>query len=388
MYNDLKVVDCHVHYSLPIQPETLMDILEKTGTDIANLVIVPDRNKVSSVPDALMAKHMFHDKLYVFGSLDVTQYYMHNKNIGKHFVKYVDRIRKAGCDGVKMIEGKPDLRKSIPIPNFDALSWAPFWKYAEETNLPILWHVNDPEEFWDEATIPSWALERGWLYGPEVIKSDEQYRQVFEVLKQHPNLKIIFAHFFFMSNKLEQLGQLLDNYPRIMIDLTPGIEMYQNFSKHPKDTLAFFEKYQDRIIYGTDIGAKWVLKKEEDGYDKLKESNQRAALVREFITKTEVFTVKADGNFLMGTKDIKIKGLGFSKEIQKKLFSENFLAFLEGKVNPVDVNRVIKECKHNKFLIKVMSFIDKDLDPDYESVKQVLNYFKNIKRKSRKNEEN
>jgi len=388
MYNKLPLLDCHVHYSLPVKPEVLMAILKKTGTDVANLVLVPDRRKVSSVPDGLMIKHMYQDKLYVFGSLDVTQYFMHNKNVGKHFSKYVDRILKAGCDGIKMIEGKPDLRKTIPIPDFDSASWAPFWKHAEEIKLPILWHVNDPEEFWDEKQIPSWAKERGWFYGDEFIKSDDQYNQVFNVLKKHPNLKIIFAHFFFMSNKLEQLSKLLDTYPNIMIDLTPGIEMYQNFSKNYKLSKAFFIKYQDRIIYGTDIGARWVLQKKYANDNRLKESQQRSDMVTTFIAEEKAFTVMSDGNFLIGTDDVNLKGLGLKSEIQKKIFSKNFLAFVDSNIKEVNVKLAIKECNRNKLLIRIMSFIDKKLDPDYESVKQVKAYFKNVKNQGGNNEKN
>ncbi len=388
MYHKLPLLDCHVHYSLPVKPAVLMDILSKTGTDVANLVLVPDRRKVSSVPDGLMIKHLYPKKLYVFGSLDVTQYFTHNKKVGNHFSKYVDRILKAGCDGIKMIEGKPDLRKTLPIPDFDSNSWDPFWKHAEDIALPILWHVNDPEEFWDLEKIPSWAKERGWFYGDEYLKSEDQYTQVFNVLKKYPKLKIIFAHFFFMSNKLDQLGELLDTYPNIMVDLTPGIEMYQNFTKNHQQAKAFFEKYQERIIYGTDIGARWVLQKKYENDKRLTESKQRSSMVTDFIAKDTVFTVMADGNFLIGTENVELKGLGLDLQIQKKIFSENFLKFIDKPINPVIPKLAIKECNHNKLLIKMMTFFDKDLDPDYDSLKLVKAYFKTVKNKGGNNEKN
>ena len=191
-----RILDCHMHYALPVDPQELIDIMEYTHTDIANLVIVPDKQRISSVPDALMVKYLYPTKFFVFGSLDVTEYFIHNKSIGKHFVKYVKRILQCGCDGIKMIEGKPDMRRMIPIPDFDLPAWEPFWSFAEDIGLPILWHVNDPEEFWDQSKIPSWAKSKGWYYGEETINNEVQYTQVLTVLKRHPNLKIIFAHFF------------------------------------------------------------------------------------------------------------------------------------------------------------------------------------------------
>jgi hypothetical protein len=36
-----KRIDAHIHYALPLEPETLIDLMDKTGTEMANLVLVP-----------------------------------------------------------------------------------------------------------------------------------------------------------------------------------------------------------------------------------------------------------------------------------------------------------------------------------------------------------
>ena len=51
-----KRIDCHVHYALPLAPETLVDFMDRTDTHMANLVLVPHTQRLSCVPDALMAK--------------------------------------------------------------------------------------------------------------------------------------------------------------------------------------------------------------------------------------------------------------------------------------------------------------------------------------------
>lgn len=371
---DYIYLDCHIHFSLPVLPQEIVNIMKHTDTDIANLVIVPHRQRISSVPDALMAKHMFPDKFFVFSSLDVTQYFMHNGSVGKHFVRYVKKMLACGCDGVKMIEGKPDLRRSMPIPDFDAKSWEPFWSYAEATGLPILWHVNDPEEFWDALKIPTWAKSQGWLYGKETINNEVQYSQVFHILDRHPKLKIIFAHFFFMSAQLPRLSMLLDRYPNISVDLTPGIELYVNLSKTREATVAFFQKYQDRILYGTDIGARCVLGSQGNHVNP-DESLNRSALVRSFLQDSSEVVVKADGNFLIGTEDFTLRGLGLSKPILKKLFSENFYRLVGHTPRHVSPHKVIRECRRIKMMIKIMSLIDKKLIPDYSYANQVIDYF-------------
>lgn len=376
MFENIKLIDCHIHYSLPVDPQEIIDVMQITNTDWANLVVVPHRQRISSIPDALMVKNMFPKKISVFGCLDVTQYFIHPKNLGKHFVKYTKRMIACGCDGIKMIEGKPQMRNTIPIPDFDNQVWDPFWEYAETSGLPILWHVNDPEEFWDLQRIPSWAKERGWFYDETVINNEVQYKQIENVLAKYPHLKIVFAHFFFMSAQLPRLSKLLDQYPSVLIDLTPGIEMYINLSKHQSESKAFFEKYQDRIMYGTDIGARSILSDSVSHIDQ-NESIRRSEIVKMFISDEKEFLIHADGNFLIGTDDFLLRGLGLEAEIKKKIFVDNFLRFIDGKINSVTPKKVIKECHRIKMMIRIMSMFDKEIIADFSCLKQVEGYFKN-----------
>ncbi|MHA1745379.1 MAG: amidohydrolase family protein [Promethearchaeota archaeon] len=375
MKSENRILDCHMHYALPVDPQELIDIMEYTHTDIANLVIVPDKQRISSVPDALMVKYLYPTKIFVFGSLDVTEYFIHNKSIGKHFVKYVKRMLQCGCDGIKMIEGKPDMRRMIPIPDFDLLSaWEPFWSFAEDIGLPILWHVNDPEEFWDQSKIPSWAKSKGWYYGEETINNEVQYSQVLTVLKRHPNLKIIFAHFFFMSAQLERLSKIFDDFPNVCIDLTPGIEMYINLSANQEAAVRFFEKYQKRILYGTDIGARSVLSK--DFHLNKAESINRSTLIRKFLSSQGQFTVKSDGDFLIGMEDIDMHALNLKPEITRYIFCENFLRIVGEKPKKVNPKLVIKECKRIKIMIRIMTLLKKLPVADYSYTNQVIDFFK------------
>ncbi|UYP46740.1 hypothetical protein NEF87_003025 [Candidatus Lokiarchaeum ossiferum] len=374
MIGENKILDCHIHYSLPIKPQDLIETMELANTDFANLVIVPDKNRISSVPDALMLKYQYPTKFFVFGCLDVSQYFMHNKSVGKQFVKYVKRIQLCGCDGIKMIEGKPDLRRTVPIPDFDKRVWEPFWTFAEEIGLPILWHVNDPEEFWDESKIPSWAKNQGWLYGEDTINNEVQYTQVLNVLKKHPKLKIIFAHFFFMSAQLERLSEIFDKFSNIYVDLTPGIEMYINFSKNQESAVQFFKKYQNRILYGTDIGARCVISNDFELNNK--ESTHRSTLVQSFLSKQGQFTVKSDGDFLIGIEDFQLRALNLPPHITKKIFYDNFSRIVGKKPRTVNPKMVIKECKRIKTMIRVMSLIKRIKIADYSYANQVIGFFK------------
>jgi len=379
MYKNKNIIDCHIHYALPIEPCEVIKTMDATGIDRANLVIVPHRNRLSSVPDALMVKDLYPKRIFVFASLDISGYFAHRNQLGKYFAKHAQQMRLCGCDGIKIVEGKPSMRKMLPIPDFDLETWDPFWEYAEKTGTPILWHVNDPQEFWDKDKIPAWALEKGWYYGEDKLACEAQYTQVLNILKRHPHIKIIFAHFFFLSGQLERLSTILDQYQNVMVDLTPGIEMYINFAKDPQASRNFFEKYQDRIIYGTDIGARNILKKDASDGINLAESRERSNLVRSFLTDSRVVTVKADGNFLIGTTDFDLQGIGLNESIQEKIFSKNFLHFIGEQPQLVDSRRVLRECRKIKRTLNIMKWFDKGLFPDFSAVNRVISYFKEKK---------
>jgi predicted TIM-barrel fold metal-dependent hydrolase len=164
----------------------------------------------------------------------------------------IHRLREIGFDGLKMIEGKPTSRKRLDIP-LDAPEYEGLWAALEELQMPIVCHIADPEEFWDAARVPDWAAANGWFYGDGVYPAKEAlYAEVDRILERHPSLKLVFAHFYFLSADLERAGRFLDAHPTVCFDITPGGEMYNHFTRTHEEARAFFLRYQDRIVYGTD----------------------------------------------------------------------------------------------------------------------------------------
>jgi len=328
MFKNHIVLDAHVHCSLQTDSDYLADFLEKTNTDMANIVACSHSKAITMTPMALKMKSKYPDRFFVFTAPDVTGYKDHADDLGLYFANYCNDMMSRGCDGVKLLEGKPQMRKAYPIPDFDLPVWEAFFAWAEESGTPILWHVNDPEEFWDYKTAPSFAVSQGWLYDDTYPNNEDQYRQVLAVLERHPRLKIDFAHFFFMSAQLERLAAILDKYQNVMIDITPGIEMYENFSKDRAKALAFFEKYHDRIIYGTDIGGRCVLMGEDKVFDEA-ENLRRPEIVRIFLEYDGDVLVESDGHYIVGREPFVMKCLGLNDEVLDEILSRNFLRLLK-----------------------------------------------------------
>lgn len=84
------------------------------------------------------------------------------------------------------------------------------------------------------------------------VNNQEQYRQFPEVLKRHPRL----ASCFRISSPVKRLRKaaMLDQYPNVHTDVTPGIECISASTPTGKGSEGPFRKYQNRICWWNDIG--------------------------------------------------------------------------------------------------------------------------------------
>lgn len=374
---DCPVIDGHIHYPHLSMMDGLMSISDELKIDRINIVCTPDQERLSLVPDALHLKANYPKRVYVFGGLDISAYFRAPDEVGKLFAENVDQLIAAGCDGIKMVDGKPNMRKDLPIPPFDSDAFAPYWKKLEETQTPVVFHVNDPEEFWDSERAPEWAFERGWFYGDgSFINNEAQYTEIINVLTRHPNLKIIFAHFFFLSAQLPRLASYLDQFPNIYIDLTPGIEMYHNFAKDIDTTREFFLKYQDRIIFGTDIGARALLIDSKESIQP-DESRSRVFLVRNFLENDGEFFPDADNGFLFGPMDIPLRGLNLPQSVLEKIYYRNFEYAVSPLPRPLNSSAIVEMCSQIEMMLQFLMVSQPDRIHDSSVARKVKSFFEN-----------
>lgn len=131
----------------------------------------------------------------------------------------------------------------------------PIWAKCGELGIPVLIHAADPEPFWQpfDANNERW-LELKTHPGRRRSATDpapwdtiiaEQHR----IFKRHPKTTFINAHFGWYANNLNYLGQLLDAMPNMYVEFGAVIA---ELGRQPRAARAFFEKYQDRILFGKD----------------------------------------------------------------------------------------------------------------------------------------
>lgn len=371
----IPVIDCHIHYPHPQMKDSLINVCDRLNIDRMNIVCTPHQTRLSLVPDALHLKAHYPDRVFVFGGLDISVFFREPNRVGLAFTENIKLLKSLGCDGIKMIEAKPQMRKMLPIPPFNSPVFAPYWQKLAETGFPLLMHVNDPEAFWDDAKAPKWAFERGWFYGDgSYINNEDQYTEILDVLRQNPTLKVIFAHFFFLSAQLDRLAEYLDQFPNMCVDLTPGIEMYYNFAQNIQKTRDFFIKYQDRILFGTDIGARALLVDPDQGIQ-LDESQNRVFVVRSFLESEGEFYLDKNG-FLFGDSDIPLCGLALPTEILEKIYYKNFERMVSVKPRKINPPAIVAFCDQLERIIAVQGSSQPGVPGDSSVAHFVGNYFR------------
>jgi predicted TIM-barrel fold metal-dependent hydrolase len=265
---------------------------------------------------------------------------------------YLTQLKKGmaqGFEGLKILETKTDVQKKTGIHICDE-KFDPVFSYMEEMGIPCLMHVGDPPEHWDIEKIDKWSLEHGRYYGDgSFLSREELYGDVEQMLTKHPKLKVIFAHFYFLSTELDRAFDLFERFPEVRFDLTPGKEMFENFGKNLDKAREFFTKYADRIYFGTDVHDEEIF----DYHCKL----------------YDLVNTSLEGTCPFDWYDYHCAPLDLPAEILKMIKEENFLKLL-GKT-PKEVNRkeVIKEIHRLSGLERLLC------DEDKAELLKVKEYF-------------
>lgn len=307
----LPIIDSHTHCRTISSVSGLLQILSAADLKAMNVASRALHHSMNAV--SLLAKSRLPAKIYYYASID----YSHPNALNGEadFAGHIARMLDLGADGVKMFEGKPSVRKKIGLP-LDSPAYDDLYEMLQARSTPVLFHVGDPEEFWDADLIPEVARRFGWDYTDGTFPSKEGlYREVEGILAKFPKLRIVFAHFYFLSADLKRAARFLDEWPSVRLDLTPGAELYWNLRKQLGPARDFFARYQDRILFGTDnTGAT------PEG---IENNRKKIADIRSFL-ETE---------------------LRLDNGILEKIYSANFISLAGPKPKPLNTAKSVAICE-------------------------------------------
>ena len=306
------IYDLHVHMTeLDFdRGRQMLDTLWGMKTERVALQSLTYRSIVYNLWLLYWKKHYKNMEMAVFGMV-------HNEDFYESipFEIQAKALIDMGCDGIKMMYA-PNTRKRLGY-GIDDERYDKMFTYLEDNDIPAVIHVNDPEEFWIPRELTESEKERGWgFFTGGFLSKQEIYDETFRMLDKHPRLRVTFAHFFFLSNFRDEAERVMETYPNVCFDLTPGWEMFLGFSRDIEGWRGFFEKYAHRIFFGTD-------------------SNNTKRFCAELNLMVRMATAERGEFILPAYRVEKVHGLGLDEKTLDKIYRENYARFV-GKPKPVN----------------------------------------------------
>ena len=149
-------------------------------------------------------------------------------------------------------------RVFLDDPRFDGVM-----EHLQRRGIPLIAHQGEPRNCWlplDQMTTEN--DRRYFRDHPEYYMFLHPEEPSYETLMaardrfvaRHPRLAFDGAHMGSLEWSVDELGRFLDRYPNAVVDLAARLSNLQVQSNaDPAKVRAFFIRYQDRILYGTDL---------------------------------------------------------------------------------------------------------------------------------------
>lgn len=178
----------------------------------------------------------------------------------KHAVEELERCYKKGAKGVGELgdKGEGELY-SKPTPgrglHIDDPQMKPLLQKCGELHMPISIHVAEDQWMYEAIDSTNDGLMNAARWHVDMNKSnklghDALIESLEKAVRENPKTTFIACHLANTCSNLPQLGILLDKYPNLYADVAAR---FGEIAPVPRYAAAFITKYQDRLVYGTDM---------------------------------------------------------------------------------------------------------------------------------------
>lgn len=262
-FESVRKFDAHVHAN--VDSPVFMEVAQQSNFEILSInVDYPDFPIIDRQADVAEALHDRDDTTFHYA----TTFRMDDFGTDAWEEDMTARISRAVDDGavgvkvwknVGMVEDDADgNRIFLNDQRFDALA-----AQLKLQGVPLIAHQGEPRNCWlplDEMTTNNDRLyfsshpEYYMFLHPEEPRYEELMGVRDEFVAKHPDLDVVGAHLASLEWSVDRIGAFLDAYPNATVDMAARMSELQNQSNQDREKVReFFVKYQDRILYGSDL---------------------------------------------------------------------------------------------------------------------------------------
>lgn len=251
-------IDMHAHpyAKTPEKVAEWVKMMDSVGVQKAIILTYETGEKF----DAIYATYAkYPERFEVWCGFDYTGY--DKPGFGPAAVKELERCHKLGAKGVGELGDKgKGLFYSNPTKawgmHLDDPRMDPLLEKCAELKMPVNIHVADP--YW--MYLPMDATNDGLMNAykwrldnqPDIVGHAGMIDILERAVKRHPKTIFVACHFANCCYDLNRLGKLFDQYPNLYADISAR---YAETAAIPRFVGQFYQKYSDRLVYGTDMTA-------------------------------------------------------------------------------------------------------------------------------------
>jgi len=202
----------------------------------------------------------------------------------------------------------------------------PIFDHMERAGMPVVAHLGEPLACWlplDERSPhygyyrdnPEWHMHGrpGFPAHAEIMAARDR------VLERHPGLKLVGAHLGSLEYDVAEIANRFDRYPNFAVDTSARV--LDLGSQDREKVREFFMKYQDRVLFGTDLGAGSLAEMTPD-----RRAGTLDWLGREWRAEIEFYS--SEGK--VRVRDREIRGLGLPRTVVEKVLYLNSRGWFPG----------------------------------------------------------
>ena len=320
-------IDVHVHVFKA--DAAFQKMLESLNLKLLNILVMDDtlsyrKELQPQIDDAwkLVAASKGHIDLCT----TFDPYKLESPSFQTDAIKQIDRDFANGAVAVKIwknigmeIKDKAGQYVMADDPRFE-----PIYKDIASHGKTLMTHQAEPDVAWGppDPADPSWSYYQEnpqWYVAnrPGFPSKQKILEARDHVLAENPQLRMVGVHLGSMERDLDNIARHLDKYPNFAIDTAARME-YLMLTPREK-VRDFLIKYQDRVLYGTDLD----LAPDDKFEEALKEWRSTYARDWKFLATDE--TLRLEGK--------EVRGLKLPQPVLQKIFHDNAVHWIPGLAN-------------------------------------------------------
>ncbi|HEY4052269.1 MAG TPA: amidohydrolase family protein [Terriglobales bacterium] len=264
-------IDIHTHISVSEKSEKGVEVVPERqylGTP-QELLAIMDRKNIRAMVnltggyDAGLAEAVtkydkaYPGRFYTFTEPSYSRF--KEPNYPQLQAEAIERAHRDGARGLKILKTlglylREDITSGTLV-KIDDHRFDPMWDACGRLNIPVAIHISDPiafftptdrfnERYEELSNHPDWSF-----YDHDFPSNADLIAARNRMFARHPQTQFIALHVGNFSEDLANVSENLDRFPNMTVDIAARIG---ELGRQPRTARKFFEKYQDRILFGTD----------------------------------------------------------------------------------------------------------------------------------------